>query len=76
MDCENGTHRQVPPHHLPGNADCCVANVCAMNLALPASPSGIAHPPLPGLRHYDLRALLQPIGIDPTPIPHPPKSAA
>jgi hypothetical protein len=74
MDC-NGQHRPAPMKH-GGGIDCCIANVCAMNLALPDSPSELA-PAFPAVvSRYDLRALLQPVGIEPVPIPHPPKTAA
>jgi hypothetical protein len=75
MGCD-GHDRPQPAHHMPGSDDCCVANICAMNLALPAAISGIAQPFPPGAPRYDLRVLLQPVGIDAAPIPHPPKAAA
>ena len=75
MDC-GGADRHSPTRHVPGAIDCCVANVCAMNLALPASPSGIALPVAPKASRYELRTLLQPIGIEAAPIPHPPKTTA
>jgi hypothetical protein len=77
MDCDHAGRRPAPmPHHGPGATDCCIANVCAMSLALPATAAGIVLPLLPVMPGYDLRALLQPIGIVTAPIPHPPKSIA
>lgn len=74
MGCGGGHH--PPAGHPSGAADCCVSGICAMNLALPVAPSGIALPFHPKTRGYDLRALRQPPGIVTAPIPHPPKSAA
>jgi hypothetical protein len=76
MDCAGGSHQKAPARHLPGAVDCCIAAVCAMNLALPATPTGLAPLPFAGRPDYDLRATPQPAGIEPAPIPHPPKSAA
>lgn len=73
MGCGNGAGH-APMRRLPA-ADCCAANVCATNLALPLATSGIALPTLPEPR-YALRALRQPAGIVTAPIPHPPKAAA
>jgi len=75
MDCSD-MHHQTPTRHLPAGADCCVANICAMNLALPASPLGIALPTFFEPGDYDFQPLRQPAGIDPAPIPHPPKFEA
>jgi|AraplaMF_Col_mMF_1032025.scaffolds.fasta_scaffold00309_24 hypothetical protein len=83
MGCGNeaaDTHRQVPTHpvpahHAPGAMDCCVANVCAMNLALPASPATFALSVQFTTAAYALRALQPPPGVDTAPIPHPPKAA-
>jgi len=80
MDCGDAatdTHqRQVPPHHAPGAVDCCVANICAMNLALPAASSAVERSALAAGGAYDLRPLQQPLGVETAPIPHPPKAAA
>lgn len=75
MDCGVG-HERMPVRHAPSAMDCCVANICAMNLALPATPSGIALPGIPERSRYALPGLLQPAGIVAAPIPHPPKSNA
>jgi len=76
MDCDHESGQPAPVHHLPGAADCCVANVCAMSLALPAAASGMALPAFVGRSDYDLPILHQPVGIVAAPIPHPPKSQA
>ena len=79
MDCD-GMHQQTPDQtpgrRIPTGIDCCIGNVCAMNLALPAAPLGIALPAFFEPRAYDFQALRHPAGIDPAPLPHPPKSAA
>lgn len=72
MDCDAGD-KQAPTPQVPGLADCCVANICAMTLALPVTPSGLTAPAYPGTPSYKVNALLQPIGFDAAPIPHPPK---
>jgi hypothetical protein len=75
MDC-GGKHDPAPAKHGGSGADCCIASVCAMNLALPQPPAAIA-PVFPlGTSAYDLRALRQPSGVEAAPIPHPPKTAA
>ena len=71
MDCGKGTGH-TPMRRFPG-ANCCVANICAMTLALPAPPSNVAQPALPESEGYALRALHQPPSIVAAPIPHPPK---
>jgi hypothetical protein len=78
MGCDKGTadtHRKAPAHHVPGAMDCCVANTCAMTLALPAVPSAVAIPAAPKAASYSLRAAVEPADIDSAPIPHPPKAA-
>ena len=65
----------VPAHHAPGAMDCCVANVCAMNLALPASPTAVALSVQFTTASYPFSALQPPLGVDSAPIPHPPKAA-
>jgi hypothetical protein len=75
MDC-SGNHGQAPTKHTGGSVDCCIANVCAMNLALPDSASAVALSFPVEVARFDLCALLQPTGIEPAPIPHPPKTAA
>jgi hypothetical protein len=72
MDCDAGD-KQAPAPHVPGLVDCCVANVCAMILALPVTPSGLTAPAYPETPSYKVNALLQPVGFDAAPIPHPPK---
>jgi hypothetical protein len=74
IDCDHGTGH-VPIHRLPA-ADCCVAGPCALTLALPAFPSGLALPAFSETGRYALRALRQPPGIVTAPIPHPPKPVA
>ena len=77
MGCDEGavdTHRKAPAHHVPGAMDCCVANTCAMTLALPAVPSAVAIP-VAKAASYSLRAMIEPADIDSAPIPHPPKAA-
>ena len=76
MDCDQGSHHPAPKHQLPGGGECCIVSVCAMGLALPAVPSGIALPGSLEALGYDRLVLLQPLGIVTTPIPHPPKSFA
>lgn len=76
MDCDHGSRPPAPAHQFPGAADCCVANVCAMSLALPATSCGVALPAFAGSPDYDLPNLYQPVGIVTAPIPHPPKSQA
>jgi hypothetical protein len=75
MDCDHGARHEAPRPHLPPG-DCCVANVCAMSLALLAAPSGLVTPVFPQRQDYELRPLLPPAGIITAPIPHPPKSNA
>jgi hypothetical protein len=82
MGCGEGAaddHRQppvqTPAHHVPGAIDCCVANSCAMTLALPAVPSAVAIPAAPKAAPYSPRATIEPADIDSAPIPHPPKAA-
>jgi len=75
QDCDHGARHEAPRPHLPPS-DCCVANVCAMSLALLAAPSGLVAPAFPQRQDYDLRALPPPAGIITAPIPHPPKSNA
>ena len=72
-DCSH--HRQTPKH-AGGTMDCCVANVCAMNLALPDSAAPMALPFAVATARYLLLAFLPPAGIKAAPIPHPPKAAA
>lgn len=74
-DC-SGKHNPAPAKHAGSGVDCCIASVCAMNLTLPHPPSAVA-PSFPQeASAYDLSALLQPSGIEPVPIPHPPKTTA
>ena len=73
MGCGKGAGH-TPMRHLPG-ADCCVANICAMTLALTIPPSGIAQPMLPETGGYALAPLRRPSSIYTAPIPHPPKHA-
>jgi hypothetical protein len=70
-DCDHATHHPTPPRGPSG--DCCMVNICAMNLALPTAPSSLTAPVVVEMRPYDLRALRQPPGIVTAPIPHPPK---
>jgi hypothetical protein len=75
-DCDHGDHHHpAPQHHFPAG-DCCMVSACAMSLALPALPSGLAAPALPKSQGYDLYNLPPPAGIVSAPIPHPPKSIA
>jgi hypothetical protein len=74
-DAAGDRHKQAPAH-LPGALDCCVANVCTMNLALPAASFGDAPSILPEAAAYTLPSLRQPISIEAAPLPHPPKTAA
>jgi len=75
-DCGHGDHhRRAPERHLPAG-DCCMVNVCAMSLALPATPSGLVVPAVPKSQDYDRSTLLRPTDIVTAPIPHPPKSIA
>jgi hypothetical protein len=76
MDCDHATRHQAPVRHFPGADDCCVVNVCAMSLALPAATSGVALPAFAEMPGYDLPAEHQPAGIVTAPLPHPPKSIA
>jgi hypothetical protein len=76
MDCDHGSRPPAPTHPFPGAADCCVANVCAMSLALPATASGVDLPAFAGRPDYDLPNLDPPAGIVTAPIPHPPKRRA
>jgi hypothetical protein len=80
MDCDHATHDPAPQPHAPAphapSGDCCLASICAMNLALPTLPSGLALPVAAEMPRYDLRALRQPPGIVTAPIPHPPKTRA
>jgi hypothetical protein len=76
MDCDHGGHPQIPIRHLPGTNDCCMVNVCAMSLALLATPTGVELPACSELPGYDLRVPLAPAGIVAAPLPHPPKSFA
>src|SRR5262249_39427190 len=73
MDCDS--HHPAPKPHLPAGC-CCLANICAMNLALLTLPSGLMEPIVAKMPAYDLRALRQPPGMVTAPIPHPPKSQA
>jgi len=75
MDCAGETQHPAPKPHLPGG-DCCLANLCAMSLALLTVPSGLALPSFPERPGYDLPAERPWLGIVTTPIPHPPKSRA
>jgi hypothetical protein len=76
MDCDHESPQPAPAHHFPGADDCCVANLCAMSLALPAASSAMALPAFAGRPDYDLPNLQQPAGIVTAPLPHPPKSPA
>jgi hypothetical protein len=76
MDCDHESRQTAPAHHFPGTDDCCVANVCAMSLALPATSTGMALPAFAGQPDYDLPVLHPPAGIVTAPIPHPPKRLA
>ena len=77
MDCDHQKQPQAPAqHHLPGTDNCCIANVCAMSVALPVLPSSVALPAFAGRSDYARPVLLQPAGITAAPIPHPPKSNA
>jgi hypothetical protein len=71
----DGHHHPAPPQHLPAS-DCCMVNVCAMSLTLPAPPWGLMAPVLPKSQGYDLRTLSPPAGIVSAPTPHPPKPTA
>ena len=73
-DCDHD-HHPAPQQHLSAG-DCCMLNVCAMSLTLPAPPSGLMAPALPKNQGYDLRTLSPPDGIVSAPIPHPPKPVA
>jgi hypothetical protein len=75
MDCDGAGHNPAPKSHVPAG-DCCLVNVCAMNLALLAMPSGLTAPVVAEMPPYDLRALRQPTGIVTAPLPHPPKARA
>jgi hypothetical protein len=75
MDCDGAGHHPAPKPHLPAG-DCCLVNLCAMNLALLTLPSGLAAPVVVETPPYNLRALRQPPGIVAAPIPHPPKTRA
>jgi hypothetical protein len=75
MDCDGANHTPSPKPHVPAG-DCCLVGICAMNLALITSPSGLAAPILVKMPPYDLRVLRQPPGIVTAPIPHPPKARA
>ncbi len=75
MDCDHGDQHRPPQHHFPA-ADCCMVSICAMGLALPATPSALIGPRLPQSPAYGLRPLLQPAGIVTAPLPHPPKAVA
>lgn len=80
MDCDGldrdaSGHHPAPKPHAPAG-DCCLVNICAMNLALLTAPSGLALPVAVEMRPYDPQALHQPLGIVTAPIPHPPKSNA
>jgi hypothetical protein len=74
MDC--GDHKPAPGRHVPNAMDCCVANICAMNLALPTALSGFTLPGIPERSRYTLSGPLPPAGIEAAPITHPPKSPA
>ena len=75
MDCDGERHDPAPKPHLPAG-DCCQVSICAMNLALPAAPSGLAFPSRAEKPGYELRGLHPPLGIVTAPIPHPPKAQA
>jgi len=76
INCDRNGHGSAPGRHLPGADACCMVNVCAMTLAIPATPSGVAAPAFLGTPGYNPRNLLQPAGITAAPIPHPPKPVA
>ncbi len=76
MDCDHENGQPAPAQHFPGTDGCCLANVCAMSLALPAASTGIALPAFAGRPDYDLPNLNPPAGIVTAPIPHPPKRLA
>jgi hypothetical protein len=76
MDCDHGSHHKAPTQRLPGAGDCCMVSVCAMSLALPAVPSGVAQPAFSALPGYPLAVQRRPADIVAAPIPHPPKSIA
>ncbi|WP_395018974.1 hypothetical protein [Dongia sp.] len=76
MDCNQERHGPAPARHLPGIDACCMVNVCAMTLALPAAPSGVNAQAASETRGYDLHTLLQPASITAAPLPHPPKPFA
>jgi hypothetical protein len=75
-DCDHDDHHHPASQpHLPAG-DCCMVNVCAMSLTLPAPPSGLVAPAFPESQGYDLPTLSPPAGIVSAPIPHPPKPVA
>lgn len=74
LDCSG--HRHAPMPHGFGTADCCLASLCALNLALPTAGAEIL-PAIPTeSTRYGLPPLAQPLGIDTAPFPHPPKRIA
>jgi hypothetical protein len=75
MGCDHAAHHPAQQRHAPAG-DCCLVNLCAMNLALLTAPSGLAFPVATEMPRYDRRALLQPPGIVTAPLPHPPKARA
>jgi hypothetical protein len=75
MDCDGAQQHPAPKPHLPAG-DCCLANACAMSLALLTAPTGLALPALAEMPDYVHPAAPDPRSIVITPLPHPPKSPA